>query len=432
MHQVSWSVCLLMLLATAIQAEDEAPFIDAKAIKERFATITQQEMDSLRQRHVLIASKSMGLNLVTGLNLLAKQSPMHDISTGFQRFDVEKKGGLAIIPADIYQKSKLVHFLATRYPVIKRVEETDQLMRRPPWTFSAHVDVVMIVFVAEVTPAFFPSYCAMMNALARDMPRTRFIHCTSSVLADGPEKSDRSVPNMLAFSELVRATYRGKAPVYDLAAILSDDFRNGTVMLPEYSKDATGVHPNQPAGEIQMAKGFILAMRDALRWKGGAASSVGAPIVATKVETLPPEHPEYRAVRAILDRNGLTAMRVEGQTTVRDGHVVGLFIQEAGVQEIPTEIGELAYLERLHCYSDRTLGHPLLRSISPAIAKCVRLQELSLANNDLSALPAEMVNLKNITSLSLAGNRLHNLPAPVTAWITSHDPTALSRQAADK
>ena len=241
---------------------------------------------------------------------------------------------------------------------------------------------------------------------------------------------------MHAFSERLRQAYRGKAPVYDLGAILSQDFRDGQVMVPEYTRDPTGVHPNQVAGELAIAKGLALALRDGLRWRrqtaaGGlvATTPSAKPVApAAKAETLPAEHPEYQAVRAILDHNGLKAMRVEGQVEVRGGHVVGLFIQEAGVVEIPEAIGKLTVLERLHCYADRTLEHPFLKKISPAIGQCVALRELLINGNDLETFPAELASLKQVETLALADNRLRDLPPAVAEWAQKRDPEGLKRQ----
>jgi hypothetical protein len=229
----------------------------------------------------------------------------------------------------------------------------------------------------------------------------------------------------------MRKEYRGKEPVYDLGAILSDDFRDGPKMLPEYFKDSTGVHPDKPAGMLMMGKGFVLAARDTLRWDGGTlpppTTSTGeAPKVLT--ETLPPTHPEYLAVRAILDANKLNDAQVADRTLVRDGHVVELLLQESGVTTIPDAIGALTHLERLHCYGDRELTLPFLQTISPAIGKCQALKELLINDNDLKSLPDEMANLDKVERLSLAGNRLQNLSPALEKWAKGRDAQGLNKQ----
>lgn len=424
-----------LLLASWIPAPAtraaEAPYIDAKAVKERWSTVTPADMEKLRQCKVLFTSKSIGLNLVTGLGLVGKQNKAYDLVEGFQRFDVEKKGGLPVVPADIFQTAHFVHILGTRYPLPKRVEELDDLMRKEPWQFGNKVDVVMAVY-AEVKPEVFADYERLMDGLVRDFPRLRVIHATTSIFAPG-EVADRSRKNMEDFNALLRARYRGKAPVFDLAAVLSDDYREGPVMLPEYTKDPTGVHPSQPAGMTVMGRAFILALRDTLEWSPENPPSTPAAATTPFSETpqqagLAPGHPEYIAVRAILDRNGLTSMKVEGQTEVRGGHVVGLFIQEAGVTVIPDDIGKLAKLERLHCYGDRTLEHRYLKSISQEIGQCTELQELLLTHNELASLPVEITRLTRLKSLSVADNRLTNLPKEVDEWVRKLDPKGMADQ----
>jgi hypothetical protein len=417
----------------------EAPFIDAKAVKERWSEVTPEDMKSIQKCKILFTSKSIGLNLVKGLGLVGKADAAYSTLGAFQRFDLEKKGGLPVVPADIFPSANLVHLLGTRHPYPRRVEELDELMRQDPWKFGSQVDVIMALY-AEVKPDVFPQYQELMDGLVRDFPNVQVIHATTSIFAPG-QIADRAHEGMEAYNALLRQQYRGKAPVYDLAAILSDDYRSGAVMLPEYTKDPTGVHPSLDPGMIAMGRGFILAVRDTLKWKqsqptSGAATAtpraetpVFAPApVPAKAESLPTNHPEYLAVRAILDRNGLSAMKVEGQTEVRGGHVVGLFIQEAGVTEIPDEIGKLAKLERLHCYGDRTLQHPYLKSISPEIGKCTELQDLLLNHNELTTLPVEMTNLTRLTSLSLADNRLRDLPKALQEWAGKFDPKGIGQQ----
>lgn len=253
-HLVRLGLFLLATIAdTALYAQDsKAPFIDAKAVKERWSTVSPQDMEDMRKCRVLIASKSVGLNLLVGLQLLGRQDAKFNLMADLQRFDVEKKGGLPIIPGDVFKASHFVQFLATRNPLSKRIEEVDQLMRQPPWNFGNRVDVVMIIY-AEVKPDIFPAYQRLTEALSRDFPKTRFIHATSTAFASGPSNDARSKP-MHEFNELLRKQYRGKAPVYDLAAILSDDSFNGESMRPEYTKDPAGMHPSSPVGEILMAK----------------------------------------------------------------------------------------------------------------------------------------------------------------------------------
>lgn len=429
MRHVPLLISLLALIALPLGAGEAAPFIDAKAIKERFATVTAQDMEGLRQRRIFVIGMSMSRNLMTGLALLGKSDPQYQLTAVKKSYDND----LSKLPAgDLFADAHFVHMIGIRRPAIRRIEQVEQIMRNPPWSQGDKIDLVMAIYVAEVDGKFFPAYRKLMEGLRRDFPKTRILHCTTSVIGATP--TARSSKGMQEFSELMRKEYRGKEPIYDLGAILSDDFRNGPVMLPEYFKDSTGVHPDKPAGMLMMAKGFVLAARDTLRWDGGtppasASAATTAEPAAPVAETLPPSHPEYQAVRAILDQNKLGAVQVDGVTVVRGGHVVELLIQESGVATIPDAIGELVHLERLHCYGDRELKPPFLRTVSPAIGKCRALKDLLLQDNDLETLPVELAGLDKLDRLALAGNRLHNLPTVVAAWAKRLDPAGLARQA---
>lgn len=416
---------ILFLLMT-IAGAGEAPFIDAKAVRERFATITAKDMETLRSKRILFASRSFGLNTRAGLVSLARQDKTYEMLGAYQRYDVFKAGGdLSIIPKDAFASSNFVHFMATYWPHTKRCEEMDRLLRAEPWRFGAVVDVVAIWF-HTATPALTDTYLSTMDRLRSDFPRIRFIYVTAGFMGPSKAKDNEAAH---AFSEQVRQRCRGKVPLYDMGAILSDDFRAGHAYCPEYSADPADVHPDQQAGQEALAKGFLLVLRDALAWHdGGKAVGGGTGGAAGQAETLPATHPDAKAVRAILDANGLTAKQVDGVAVVRRGRVVELYLQEGGVTTIPAEIGTLTNLERLHVYGDRNLPHPLLGSISPAIGKCTRLEDLLLNGNDLTSLPAEITRLTRLKTLSLADNRLADLPPALAAWAKHFDAKGLAQQ----
>lgn len=420
-------LCLLLCAPVLFGETSEAPYVDSKAIKERFDQITAADMAMLRQKKILFASRSFGLNLCKGIGHLAKQDPKYDLLSSYQRFDVFKAGGdLSIIPADAFQNKNFVHFLCTHWPLTKRVEETGQLLNDLPHEFGKSVDVVIIYYHTS-TPATFEPYVKAMADWQKKFPQVRFIYVTSGF---GGPKYAKANEDSFAFGEKVRNELKGKVPVYDLGAILSDDFRAGHVYCPEYSADPAEVHPNLPAGETMMAKGFLLILKEtfAQNPRSLTAADSAAADTAVKNETLPASHPDVKAVRAILDANGLTQKAVEGVSVIENGRITGLFLQEGGITEIPDQIGELTALKKVHLYGDRLLSHPLLKKISPAIGKCTEIEELLLNQNDLTTLPAEIANLKKIRNLSIADNRLQNLPPSAAEWARRFDPDGLTDQ----
>lgn len=428
------AAALLGAAAAAAPAQNAAgagaPYVDSKAVKERFDQITAADMDMLRQKKILFASRSFGLNLWTGLNLLAKQDPKYDLVSSYQRYDVFKAGGdVGIIPPDAFQNKNFVHFMATHWPLTKRIEEMNRLLTEPPREFGKTVDVV-VIFYHTCLPEIYEPYTKAMAEWQAKFPKVRFIYVASGL--SGPKYAKQN-ESSFAFGEKVRAELRGKVPVYDMGAILSDDFRDGHVFCPEYSSDPAELHPNLPAGEIMMAKGFLLVLKEAFAQKPAAAPAVaaGAPAKdasAGKAAALPPDHPDVKAVRAILDANGLTKKAVDGVSVIENGRIVGLFLQEGGITELPDQIGTLTALRKLHLYGDRNLLLPRLKKISPAIGRCTNLEELLLTQNELETLPAEIANLQQLRNLSIADNRLHDLPPAVVKWAQRFDPNGLADQ----
>jgi len=412
--------------AIAASKRAPAPYVDSKTIKKRFNEITAKDMEMLRGKKILFASRSFGLNLCGGLRALARGDNKYEFLSSYQRYDVFKAGGdVSIIPADAYKDTKFVHFLATYWPHTKRVEEVDTLLRKKPHQFGKTVDVVIIYFHTALAKHF-DHYAEKMDAMRRDFRKTRFIYVTSGFMA--PSRAEYN-ENAHAWSEKVRARYKGKAPLYDLGKILSDDFRAGHAYCPEYSKDPAGVHPNLDAGQTMMAKGFLLVLRDTFKWKpSAAAAGKSAKKSDQKAETLTADHPDYKAVRAILDANDLTEKKVESVAVVERGRVVKLYLQEGGIKELPEAIGRLTELRVLHLYGDRSLAHPLLEKISPAIGRCRKLEDLLLNHNELRTLPKEMARLRKLKSLSLADNRLKDLPPAVATWARRFDPQGLTQQ----
>jgi Leucine-rich repeat (LRR) protein len=179
-----------------------------------------------------------------------------------------------------------------------------------------------------------------------------------------------------------------------------------------------------------MAKGFLLVLRDAFKSAGGAEPAALKPASApsSQPEALSPTSLDYKAVRNILDVNGLKDRKVEGCTVVEKGRVVKLYLQEGGVTELPASIGTLTELRVLHVYGDRSLGHKMLEKISPGIGHCTKLEELLLDQNDLTTLPAEITSLTNLKKLSLADNKLKDLPPAVAEWAKRFDPEGLAKQ----
>lgn len=266
-----FTACARVLAAAE---SDSAPmYVDSKAIKERFASVTAEDMEMLRGKKIIFASQSFGQNMRNGLQLLAKEDKKYDWPMPPEWFKnvIWKEDGSfeSDIPVDVFSRMNFVHFSVNKWPLTKRVDDMEALIRKEPYTFGKIVDAVMIFYHMSSDPEkVFEYYSKKMDAMQGDFPKVRFIFCASGL--SRPKRADANEKSF-AFGELVRARYMGKAPLYDMGKILSDDYRDGHVMCPEYSNDPVDLHPNLPAGEIMLAKGFILVMRDAFRarWPPG-------------------------------------------------------------------------------------------------------------------------------------------------------------------
>ncbi len=247
--------------SSAMADEASAPYVDSKSIKERFDQITAEDMELLRSKKILLASRSFGLNLLKGLTALAKKDSKYDLVSSYERYNVFKEGGnLDIIPADAFEKTRFVHFLATYHPHTKRLEEVNTLLAEGSHGFGKSADVV-VVYYHTATPALFETYRSTLERWQAEYPHIKFIAVTSGFM--GPKFAKENDASQ-AFGDMVREQLKGKVPVYDLGAILSDDFRVGNQFCPEYSADPAEVHPNLPAGEEMMAKGFLLVLKESL------------------------------------------------------------------------------------------------------------------------------------------------------------------------
>ena len=243
-----------LLLASTTKG---APYVGSAEALGRFDDITTEQMNELRTKKILFASRSFGLNLRDGLNALPSQ---YNILNAWVLHDVYRSGGdLSIIPANDFENYNFVHFLASYWPHSLRINETERLLREAPWNFSSKVDVVIIYFHYAL-PSMFNSYTERMDAMQADFPHIKFIYVCAGYM-DGTIKPSEN-QSSFEFNELIKARYRGVAPLYDLAAILSKDEEAAKSIHPDYTNDPAGVHPNTPAGEEAMAKGFLVMLKE--------------------------------------------------------------------------------------------------------------------------------------------------------------------------
>jgi hypothetical protein len=257
-------LCTIIAVAGAPQTRAEEPYVNSAAIKARFDSLTPEDIEMLRSKKVLLASRSFGVNLQKGFAHLAKARPDFKYPGSYSRHDIFKAGGdVSVVPGDAFQKANFVHVLATHWPLHQRLDETFSLLEKDPHAFGDDIDAV-VVFYHTAQPDLFPKYREALQKWRQRFPKLKIIAVTAGFM--GPKHAE-SNEKAHAFSEMVRSEIKGQFPLYDLGAILSDDFRAGHVYCPEYSSDPADVHPNLPAGEEMMAKGFLLLLKEAFTSK---------------------------------------------------------------------------------------------------------------------------------------------------------------------
>jgi len=414
---------LLLFLLPLQVAFANAPYVGSDEALQGFDQITPEQMTELRQKKILFASRSFGLNLHNGLRHLAKQNPDYLLLDDYERYNVFKAGSdLTIIPADAFAEKDFVHFLATYWPHTKRIEELDTLIRQDPWQFGDQIDVAIIYFHFAM-PGSFKKYSETLDALRADYPDVKFIYVTGGFMEAGAHA--KSNAQSVEFNKLLKDRYLGEVPIYDLGDILA---KGGAPGFAEgYSKDPAGVHPDTDEGEIAMAKGFLVMLQqlyfptESMQAKAqGGASTAPASQPSQAAANIDPA--DANAVRALLKANNLTHPLEGIAVPNADGRIVELYIQEAGVQKITADIGQLTELELLHCYGDRKLGLPLLREVDPAIGKCTKLRTLLLNQNELTTLPSEMTALKKFGLLSVGDNQLQISDPALIRYLNIYDP----------
>lgn len=127
------------------------------------------------------------------------------------------------------------------------------------------------------------------------------------------------------------------------------------------------------------------------------------------------DYSDTLALRAILDANGLTAIKA-GDPTILVMTLVGgnvhrikeLTLINKGITVIPARIRELTALQTLRLDTNN------ITLLPPEIGACTSLVRLQISNNQLTTLPAQISGLHSLQTLILSHNAITSLPS--TLW----------------
>jgi hypothetical protein len=256
----------------------QTPYINAAVADTEFHRISSADMDVLRTKKILFYSRSFGLNLYNGLVSLAAKNSMYTINAAYKRYDIFNAGGdLSVIPENAFENYNFVHVMCTPSPATARLSEFDDLLRNFPHYFADRADFAMMDLLSS-EPATFAPYSATMDSLQANFPHIKFIYVTAGF--EGP--SQVSLNNASAqFSTMVRAKYKGHAPLFDWGFMLNNDSACGDHYCPEYSTDPADVHPNTEFAQERVAKGFLLMLYKMFREGQPACGNTDPPSVPT-------------------------------------------------------------------------------------------------------------------------------------------------------
>lgn len=206
----------LLVLAVAVgSASVQAADADANL---------RAELDRVAQRRIYFGHQSVGSNLLDGVKQLAEKA-------GVPVRVAESQTASGVPPATFGHTA-----VAKNGDPLLKLRSFEQAMGQQP----AGLDIALVKFCyvdiwADTDPkALFARYRATMDTLRASHPGTAFVHVTAplTIAQSGPKaiikKMIGRVPYGVAenrrreeFNALLRQTYQGKEPVFDLARIES-------------------------------------------------------------------------------------------------------------------------------------------------------------------------------------------------------------------
>lgn len=211
----AWVVTSVLVTAVTLSATHSA-------LAAADDTKLRADLEHIAQRRIFFGHQSVGDNLLDGIKQLSAMA-------GVPVRIVEAKSASSVEPATIGQT-----YIADNEFPLKKLKSFDQAMGQTPTGLDiALMKFCYVDFTAETdVNALFASYRATIEGLKARNPGTTFVHVTAPLTSEqgwAKEYVKRllgrgaTVKNVRReeYNSLLRKTYQGREPIFDLARVES-------------------------------------------------------------------------------------------------------------------------------------------------------------------------------------------------------------------
>lgn len=240
----SLAITLVILTGSVIRAaEPVSPdfYVGGWQVNHEFDKVTDQCVETLRKKKVLLYGMSFALSTVDGLATVGREDKKHALNTVKKDKDVT--------PADFTAPVFLRTGGAERYPYTLRVEAMDKAIRSGG--YDKVLDGALVVWhhmtgyaleegkkgeLAGVRKVY-EIYSSTWDRLRKDYPNIKMIYCMPGILPtkeanQGARQQHYGNVASVLFNSMVSDNYLGEVPIYDMESFLSTDVKDKQMLVP--------------------------------------------------------------------------------------------------------------------------------------------------------------------------------------------------------
>jgi hypothetical protein len=232
-------------------------------VNHDFDGITDECLDLIRTKRILLGTRSIGLVTMAGLRNL-EEDPKYSLTR--EQYWIPNGD---IIPDDAFNEPKLVHFIYTLHPMEARWATFESYIR----SNYDKIDVAMLYLYTcgyGGPYALYDGYTPVFDSLRNDFPNINFAIATHPLdTVASPET--RFNFDAKWYNDTVIENYAGVVPIFDIAGVestRSDDsicqfeydgtwYRN---LCPEYTLHGDLIHPSTEEGVERFGKGIFVLL----------------------------------------------------------------------------------------------------------------------------------------------------------------------------